>query len=91
MLWVGLGHPSGIWMAAEPATRVTTDTSDYCVQLRLMVEDVVRHATIPPPWGVATLTEEGQRMCDDGQIRGGITRLRRALMMLRKAEGLRGG
>jgi len=91
MLWFGVGQPVHLWFAAEPPTRVLTDTSGYCLQLRLMVEDVARRATTPPPFRVMALTDEGRRMCEEGQIRGGITRLRRALIMLREAQGLGGG
>lgn len=91
LLWFGVGQPAGLWLTADAPTRVITDTSGYCLQLRLMVEDVARRATVPPPFGVMTLTDEGRRMCEEGEIRGGITRLRRALIMLRKAQGIGGG
>ena len=41
-------------------------------------------ATAPPTADIAQLTTEGQRMCDQGQTRGGILRLRRALMLLQQ-------
>lgn len=90
VLWFGLGEPRSVVHAADDATRVITDSPGYCLQLRLMVEEVVRHSSTPPPWGVAVLTEQGARMCDQGLIRGGITRLRRALMMMREAQGFDG-
>lgn len=87
VLWFGVGLPSGVSPAADDPPRVITDSSDYCRQLRLMVEEVVRQTAAAPPWGVAMLTEEGGRMCDRGLVRGGIVRLRRALMMLRATQG----
>jgi hypothetical protein len=47
------------------------------------VDDLVRGAPAPPPQEVTLLSNEGQRMCDHGQTRGGILRLRRALMMMK--------
>jgi hypothetical protein len=82
VLWFGFGLPNSLAPAADDPPRVITDSPDYCRQLRLMVEEVVRQTTAPP-WGVEGLTEEGGRMCDQGRVRGGIVRLRRALMMLR--------
>jgi hypothetical protein len=60
--------------AQEKPIQVTSDTEEYCSQLQsrivrgnLTVEDVQR------------LLAEGRAMCDHGEIRGGIVRLRRAL------------
>ena len=86
MLWFGLTSGGGVLQVAEVPNKVTTDTADYCLQLRLTVDDIVQHATVPPPWGVSMLEQEGRRMCEQGQIHGGITRLRRALIMLQHAE-----
>jgi len=44
--------------------------------------EMVRVASSPPPQEVTFLSSEGQRMCDQGQTRGGILRLRRALMLM---------
>jgi hypothetical protein len=87
VLWLGLWLPGGVLSAADDPTRVITDTPDYCRQLRLMVEEVVRRAAIPPPGRATLLAEQGGQMCDQGIIKGGIVRLRRALIMLREAEG----
>jgi hypothetical protein len=35
---------------------------------------------------VGLLAMEGQRMCDRGLVRGGILRLRRALLLLRTGQ-----
>src|ERR1700739_367711 len=79
LLWFGLGLPSSVSPAADAPPRVITDSRDYCRQLRMMVEDVVRQATVAPPWGVAVLTEEGGCICEQGLIRGGLVRVRRGL------------
>lgn len=62
--------------------RVTSDTPEYCLKLLDRVSELVRVASAPPPQEVTSLSSEGQRMCDQGQTRGGILRLRRALMMM---------
>jgi hypothetical protein len=61
---------------------VTTDTPQYCLQLLDRVSELVR-IDAHPPEEVTNLSAEGQRMCDQGQTRGGIMRLRRALVLLR--------
>ena len=66
----------------SPAQRVTTDTPEYCLQLLDRVSEMVRLAATPPPQNVTQLSSEGQKMCDQGQTRGGILRLRRALMLM---------
>jgi hypothetical protein len=63
---------------------ITTDTPEYCKQLLHRVGDMVRLAVGPVPVEVTDLTSEGQRMCDHGQTRGGIMRVRSALMILEK-------
>jgi len=65
---------------AGPLT-VTTDSPAYCDGLaaRIAAERQARVSTQPD---VQRLADEGQRMCDHGLIRGGLLRLRRALLML---------
>ena len=60
-----------------PSFALTTDTPAYCAQLARQVAD--RHSTLSE---VQHLLSEGRDLCDSGQIRGGIRRLRRALVML---------
>jgi hypothetical protein len=60
-----------------PSFALTTDTLQYCAQLAKQVTD--RHSTIPD---VQRLLADGTDMCGRGQIRGGIRRLRRALVIL---------
>ena len=65
---------------------VTTDTPQYCLHLLDEVSELMRLSPAPPP-EVTSLSTEGQRMCGQGQTRGGIMRLRRALVLL-KQQGL---
>ncbi len=66
---------------------VTTDTPEYCLHLLDRISELVRLATSPVPREVTDLTSEGQRMCVHGQTRGGIMRLRSALMIMEKPDG----
>lgn len=90
VVWMGIGPPASVVPAEDDPTRVLTDTPAYCLQLRLMVEEVLRQSTTPPPWGVAMLATDGERMCEQGLIRGGVNRLRRALVLLGAAPSGRG-
>lgn len=56
---------------------VTTDSSDYCRTLSSAIE-----AQQPLPREIVELKTQGDGMCDEGQVRGGIARLRRALLAL---------
>src|SRR5215472_14182053 len=81
------------WLGAAPVTgeappqEVTTDTPAYCLRLLDQVGELVRNTASPPPQEVTFLSSEGQRMCDQGQTRGGIMRLRRALLLMHQREG----
>jgi hypothetical protein len=46
------------------------------------IGQALRAASTPPPLEVVSLSSEGEHMCDDGLTRGGILRLRRALLIL---------
>ena len=65
-----------------PPEQVTSDTPEYCLHLLDRVGDMVRVASVPPPQEVTNLSTEGQKMCDRGQTRAGILRLRRALLLM---------
>ncbi len=67
---------------AEDATRVITDTPDYCNQLYSQASAEERAAREPLAGKIHNLVERGEEMCHAGQIRGGIIRLRRALTMM---------
>jgi hypothetical protein len=77
------------WMARAPVSgqpapqQITTDTPQYCLVLLDRVSDLVRSLSAPPPQEITNLSTDGQRMCEQGQTRGGIMRLREALVMLR--------
>jgi hypothetical protein len=84
---LGLGATAALSQPAPPPPTggpafVTTDTPEYCEKL---AERVARaeHVRPDPPRAVEELAEEGHRMCASGLIRGGLVRLRRALLMLR--------
>jgi len=66
---------------------VTSDTPEYCLHLLDRVSDMVRLADTPVPREVTDLSTEGHRMCAHGQTRGGIMRLRSALLIMQKAGG----
>jgi len=65
---------------------VTSDTPEYCLHLLDRVSEMVRVAVAPVPHEVTDLTTEGHRMCAHGQTRGGIMRLRSALMIMEKTD-----
>jgi hypothetical protein len=67
---------------SQQPQRVISDTPEYCLQLLDRVSELVHIAMAPPPQEVTFLSTEGQRMCNQGQTRGGILRLRRALMLM---------
>jgi hypothetical protein len=68
-------HPSRA--ADPPSLTLTTDTAAYCTQLAHQIE--TRHS---PNLEVQRLLTEGRELCDHGQTRVGIRRLRRAHVML---------
>jgi hypothetical protein len=86
--FVVAGHPVAAQQSPDSdPMEVTSDTPEYCQYLSDRVHSQVHLASTPPPREVADLSAEGQRMCEHGQTRGGILRLRRALMLLLKDDG----
>lgn len=80
--WMAVSTPS-----QQPAPQqVTTDTPHYCLVLLDRVSELVRGLAAPPPQEVTNLSAAGQQMCDRGQTRGGIMRLREALVLLQARE-----
>jgi hypothetical protein len=92
--------PLGVWLlipgapvsaqlrsGASSPMEVTTDTPEYCQKLLHRIGELARLATVPVPHEASDLTTEGQKMCDHGQTRSGIMRLRSALMIMEKDEG----
>lgn len=67
--------------AQSAPLEVTTDTSDYCQHLSAQVVEREK-ALNPAPPDVVRLSDEGERLCDEGQVRGGIQRLRRAWLLI---------
>jgi hypothetical protein len=87
----------GLWLVSGPATaqyklqqrepmRVTTDTPEYCQELSGEVQHA-EDARMDTPPEAQFLAEEGRRMCERGLLRGGIARLRRALIILNTGYG----
>ncbi len=64
---------------------VTSDTPAYCLRLLNEIADMERAGPAPPP-EVTHLSAEGQRLCNEGQTRGGILRLRRAWLLMTHPE-----
>ena len=83
---LGLLLVSGVFVSSAGGDSlpevVTTDTPEYCQKLFIRISEAIHTATAPPPGEVASLSSEGERMCNDGLTRGGILRLRRALLIL---------
>ncbi len=71
----------------SPPMEITTDTPEYCQKLLGRVSEMIRLAIAPVPHEATDLTTEGRRMCDHGQTRSGIMRLRSALMIMEKDDG----
>ncbi len=72
---------------AQEPIQITTDTPAYCRQLLDRVSELVQAASTPPPGDVTSLAAEGEKMCAEGEVRGGILRLRRAVMLLLSQSG----
>jgi hypothetical protein len=87
LTWAGLTLPAPRAMAGsgqqQTPMEVTTDTPEYCHQLADRVHMLVQFASAKPPREVADLSVEGEKMCDHGQTRGGIMRLREAILMMK--------
>lgn len=64
---------------------ITSDTVAYCTHLSAQVAEAQQRATTIPP-AVPRLATEGRRLCDQGLVRPGIERLRRAWMLLTAAR-----
>jgi hypothetical protein len=87
LLISGFSVSAQVQLAQTTPMEITTDTPEYCQKLLNRIGDVVRLAAAPIPREAHDLTTEGRRMCDHGQTRGGIMRLRSALMIMEKGDG----
>ncbi len=67
----------------QPPARITSDSVSYCHQLAQRVDDLVHAAARPAPVEVLQLRAEGERLCTQGRLRGGLICLRRAVLLLR--------
>ncbi len=67
------------------AERIITDTPEFCAHLIRMMRESLR--TRPPPQEVVAMSGEGERMCDRGEVRRGVLRLRQAMRLLMSTEG----
>jgi hypothetical protein len=77
-LAVLLSLPTCRAVGQEPAPiPLTSDTAQYCAQLAQQITD--RHSMLPD---VARLLADGRDMCEQGAVRSGLRRLRRALVIL---------
>jgi hypothetical protein len=74
-------------IAQSTALEVTSDTPEYCARLLDRLSNLVHVSPGPPSPEVSRLSTEGQRMCDQGQTRGGILRLRRAWLLMAHPDG----
>ncbi len=79
-LGVGTGMFNSVAGESTPET-VTSDTLTYCRHLALQL-DQLKSASSNPPQSVNDLYVAGKDMCESGSIRGGILRLRSAIVML---------
>ncbi|WP_148360213.1 hypothetical protein [Acidisphaera rubrifaciens] len=79
------GSASGA-AASTDAEAVTTEDGRYCTHLQEKLAQVEQGALQPPLQEAVSLSAEGTRLCEEGNVRGGIRRLRRALVLLMHAR-----
>jgi hypothetical protein len=87
-LLFGLGAVAGAQEGAVgngPPERITTDTLVYCRQLAARLEALTAIG-MHVPTRVSDLSSVGKEMCDHGLTRGGILRLRSAIVLMMNQE-----
>jgi hypothetical protein len=79
----GLGATIGVNGPAigEQPAAVTSDTPEYCRQLAVRLDELTTEDRAVPT-AVRDLSTAGRTMCDHGLTRGGIMRLRSAIVMM---------
>ncbi len=88
-LFLGLGLGTGLWQSAageSPPDQVTTDTLAYCHTLAARLDQLKTGSAHTPP-EVNNLSVAGKDMCERGIVRGGILRLRSAIVILMHPTG----
>ncbi|MCA3363040.1 MAG: hypothetical protein INF79_04420 [Roseomonas sp.] len=68
--------------AQQAAPRLISDSPEYCAELASRFAAIGAEA----PSHLRALADEGQRLCAEGQTRGGIAKLRRALKEAQRGE-----
>jgi hypothetical protein len=71
----------GTAVSETPPMQVTTDTPDYCASLAAQIS--LAHSSSPE---VLRLRLEGEKLCNEGYVQGGLHRLRRAMAVMREQE-----
>ncbi|MDA8050207.1 MAG: hypothetical protein M0002_09410 [Rhodospirillales bacterium] len=69
------------------AMKLLTDTPHYCAELSAEVEAARQALVNPAPAAVEKLAREGRQLCALGEVRAGIIRLRRAIVVVRQSSG----
>ena len=67
--------------ADRPPMPIITDTPEYCAFLAAKIRAMQRTAPVPSP-DVRLLAFEGRRLCEHGQVRAGVMRMRMAWRLL---------
>ena len=65
----------------SPPEQITTDTLAYCRELAVRLEQMTGSAVLIPAT-VIRLSTAGRDMCEHGMTRGGIMRLRKAIVLM---------
>lgn len=87
LLSVVLAVPAPALAIADQPLRVTTDSPEYCGFLAARLSTQTGAAQTGADQRVRALAEEGLRLCDNGHIRTGIAKLRRALRAAHASGG----
>ena len=74
--------PGSARSQAPSPPKMMTDSPEYCAHLASEMVKIRNRRPLTIPYA-RDLADEGTRLCDKGQYRGGVARLRRALMLMR--------